>query len=330
LEGAVAKFPDATMTGRRQTETSDNWKNGMIVVQAASNGDSIVLPCEVKRGKDGKYYTGYYGDVISENSVFRSDKVGLVVGDVHVPLHDPCALDVVDQVARRLNPDYLVNVGDHVNNSALNHHKMDRGESVADEDIVDEFGKASRVLQNMAEWATERHLILGNHERFQKDFTAKYPQLASLLNFHTMSGGEQAGYAMYDEKSVVHVGAAKFVHGEMRNYGATGDRDKKNAQVFDGDVISAHCHNPSSRCGSHHIGLLGKLDQKYNEPHASNWLHGFGVTCHHDDMVFVSNVAIVNYMTFIGMEMIKSGNDVSKWIMPKFRAILEYHEVEDE
>jgi len=171
---------------------------------------------------------------------------------------------------------------------------------------------------------------MGNHERFQRDFISKNPQLESLLNFFMLSGAEDSGFNVYEEKSVVHIGEAKFIHGEMRNYGAAGDRDKKNAQVFDRNVIAGHRHNPSVRMGSYHIGLLGLLDQEYNEAEASSWMVGFGVVAHYDGLIFTSVITVVNYATFMNGDVISCDDDHDEWILPRFGSKVNYHEIDDE
>jgi hypothetical protein len=105
----------------------------------------------------------------------------------------------------------------------------------------------------------------------------------------------------------------KFIHGEMRKYGAYGDQHKKNSSVFDVDTVWGHCHRPGTRLGSHSVGFLADFDQHYNEPEASNWVHGFGVVSHYMGVAFVNTITISDYVTFVGKERVEARKDVSKW-----------------
>jgi len=317
IQDVMKSFPNYFQTGARQNETNKLWRHGMMVLHVDSSGHRTVIPCEIKKvatgdGK-GMFCTGYYGDIITEHAVVRSQKCGLVVGDIHVPKHDPRAIDVVDQVAEMIKPDYLVNLGDHINCSSFNHHKMDRNEPLFGEDVASEFGNGYRILKLMSEWAKELYYMFGNHERFLKDFAKKYPQMESLLNMSVMSNAVSLGYRIYEEKGVIKMDDVKFLHGEMRKYGASGDSYKKNAAVFDSDTVWGHCHRPGTRLGSHSIGFLGDFDQSYNETEASNWVQGFGVVSHYMGAAFINTIAISRYVTFVGKKRVEARSDVSKW-----------------
>ncbi len=329
MEDVLRSFPSYFKSGARQKETNRLWRNGLVIVHADDDGHCVVIPCEIKkttyRGKS-VCCTSYYDMIVTEDAVIKADTVGLAVGDVHVPMHDPKAIDVVDQIAKRISPDYIMNVGDHINCNCLNHHKLDRSEPLFGEDIATEFGNGLRILKLMAKWAPERHYIMGNHERFVSDFAAKNPQLESLLNILVLSNAESgAGYKTYKEKSVVKIGDIKYLHGEMRKYGASGDPSKKNSNVFDTDTVWGHCHRAGARLGSYSIGFLGQLDQCYNEPEASNWVHGFGVVAHFSDIAFVNTVYITDYTTFLGETRIQSREDVSKWELKELdRVVVDF------
>jgi predicted phosphodiesterase len=313
---------DATFAGRRQGELNRYWENGVTLVCMPPEGSATVVNCRAKQ-VNGKFCIGYAGTIFSEDGVRRADQVGLVVGDAHAASHSPEICSVVEQVAKKLVPDYLVNLGDHMDSRSLNHHLLDRGEPVA-EQIVSECGKGHEMLKMMAEWTRGRkHLVVGNHCRFIKDFARKMPQLESLLNVRTLSGAERLGYAITDEKGVLELAGAKFFHGDLKMFGASGDRHQRVHDVMESDTMFGHTHSPSCRLGCYTIGLLGQMDQDYNEVEASAWVPGFGTVATYGGQTFMCTIPVFGRtLRFMGSDM--RPRNVRKWHLPEFVAEIVY------
>ena len=322
---------DSTAAGRRKGEMVKRWEHGFIVLHIADDGTVCPIPCRLKM-VNGKWATGYMGNVVTEDSVIRGDVVEFAVGDTHVPEHDPMALGVVDKAASLILPDRLINVGDHCNSSSLNHFSMDRNEPILDTNVVDEYGMAHFVLLKMAEWARERVLIMGNHERFVEDFNKKHPSLLPLIDQSVLMSVEDTGFSTVGLKGVYCSGkSAKYIHGEMRHYGVSGDINAKVVKSLDVDTMFGHCHRPSCRAGAYGIGLLGLLDQGYNEVESSNWVHGFGVTTHYCGEAFMNTVPIIGYRTVINSQWITyDAGQLGKWAPKKFKPQMKYIIVNDD
>ena len=313
---------NATFAGRRQDELNRYWENGVTLVCVSKEGAATVVNCRAKKIAQ-KFYVGYGGMLFSETGIVRADRVGLVVCDAHVANHDPEVLSIVDQVAKKLCPDYLVNLGDHWDNRSFNHHLMERGEVIFAQ-VANECGKGHEVLKKMAEWTSgERHIIIGNHGRFINDFTKKFPQLNSLLNFQVLSGAQQLGYIVTDVKNVIEIAGAKFFHGELKLWGSAGDRHQRIRDVMEVDSMFGHTHSPSCRRGCYAVGLLGLMDQDYNEPEASAWIHGFGTAASYGGEVFMCTVPIFRKrLRFMGVNF--KPKHVSAWRVPEFEAEVIY------
>jgi hypothetical protein len=220
---------------------------------------------------------------------------------------------------------FYVNLGDHMDMRSLNHHMLDRGEPTQ-VDVANECGKANYVLQMMAQWASERHIIIGNHGRFIEDFAKKNPQLLGLLNFHALSGAEMAGYNVLEEKAILSRGPSKFCHGEIRMFGATGDKHYKMQQVMQAETMFGHTHTPTCRCGCYSVGLLGQLDQDYNEVEASQWVHGFGLAYVYEGESFMTSIPILGHALTLGNRTFVPGTGVAKWVPPEFEAQVIYRQ----
>lgn len=325
----LAHSAESSAAGLRKSESVSYWERGFVVLHVNEKGMACPILCRAKIVND-KWTVGYMGDIINEDGVVPADKVDLAIGDIHVPLHDSRAISVVEKVASILRPDRLINVGDHCNSSSLNHHAMDRNEPIVDANIRDECGMANYILREMSTWADELVIIMGNHERFMKDFNAKVPSLRTLVNERTMMGAVEAGYEVIDLKGVYKIGNnAKYIHGEMKHFGISGDINAQISDSMDVDTIFGHCHRPSVRCGSYGLGLLALHDQGYNETESSNWVHGYGVVSHYEGQAFMNSVPIIDYSTPIGGEWITYSSDFDKWLPKKFDIEIKYTLVEE-
>jgi len=316
---------DRDRSGARQKEIASTWERGMIVIHVSADMKSSVYPIRIKKTKSG--WAASYGRLMFlEKEVSHCEKLGLVVGDAHIPSHDPAAIDVVDRIAAIANPDYFVNLGDHVDCTSINHHRLERGEQITYGDLANECGKAKSILSEMARWAPERYFIVGNHSRFIRDFYKKFPQLEGLMNHQATIGAGELGYKVVELKGVLTIaGKAKFIHGDMRHYGAVGgDKHDRVAATMERDTMVGHCHNPSIRRGVYYVGMLGNLDQDYNEANASNWMHGFGLVSHFGGEVFMTTVGFEHaVLYFMGRE-VRGDAGVSKWNPPDFEAKVVY------
>jgi hypothetical protein len=210
---------------------------------------------------------------------------------MHSPNQDNVALDIQEQICKDYKPDILVNIGDSHDYRALNHHDLDKG-NVIKGNILDESAQVHYSLKRMATWAKDKYIIYGNHERFAEDFVAKFPQFGKYLDFQFICDLNELGYNMVDLKGVLKIGPTKFVHGDMTMYGQSGNKLEKAARTFKGTVFIGHMHYPAVRYGTYSIGLSGKLDQKYNEPNASTWIHGFGLCNQYRGFDFPTTIAI--------------------------------------
>lgn len=307
-------FPEGFIKYRRMQHTNKYWEQGLLVVDVDKSNNHTIIPCAIKNTKYG-FTTSYFDKIITSKGVFNPDKKIFVNGDMHCDLHDVNVLDIQEQICKDYQPDVQVNVGDTFNYSSLNHHVMDRGGVIMDKKILDEAAQTYYVLKRTSKWAKESHLICGNHERFARDFAEKYPQFGKYLDFKFICNLESLGYKLTDFKSVLKIGSSKFIHGEIRMYGQSGSKLEKASRTFGRDVFIGHVHSPAIRFGCYSIGLSGQLNQSYNEPDASNWLHGFGMCNQFKGQSWPTTISIVNNRCVLGGKTYKPV-DPASWKMP--------------
>jgi hypothetical protein len=282
-----------------------------------------IVPCFIKRTDKGMAIS-YFDKIITSKGVFNPEKKIFVNGDLHCDMHDVNVLDIQEQFCKDYRPDIQVNIGDTFNYSSLNHHVMDRGGVILDKKLLDEAASTTFVLKRVSGWAKESHLLCGNHERFARDFVEKYPQFGEYLDFHFMCDLKNMGYTLTPLKSVLKIGSAVFVHGEVKMFGQPGSKIEKIARTFSSkNCFIGHIHRPEIRFGTVSIGLSGMLNQGYNEPEMSNWIHGFGTCNQFMGHSFLTTIVIDNYRCIIGNKTYQPGN-LDSWKMKSYRARLTY------
>lgn len=314
-------YPEGYVKYRRMRHMYRYWEKGMLVVDVDSSGNHTIVPCQIKRVQH-MLATSYFDKIITSVGVSKPDKKIFVNGDMHCDMHDINVLDIQEQICRDYGPDSQVNLGDTFNYSSLNHHILDRG-GVILKRLLEESAYTSYVLKRVSKWAPESHLIYGNHERFARDFVEKNPQFVDILDFKFLCDLEAMGYKLTPLKKVLKIGSAKFIHGEMKMYGQPGTKVEKVARTFGKDVFIGHIHKPEIRFSCFSIGLTGKEDQDYNEPEASNWIHGFGLCNQFMGHSFLTSIAIDNNRCILNKKAYTPKN-VESWKPGKFKARLSY------
>lgn len=307
---------------RKMRHMNKYWEQGMLIVNINKDGVHTIVPCPVKKiGKD--YAIAYFDKIITSKGVFNPETKIFVNADLHSDKHDINVLDIQEQICKDYKPNKCVNLGDTHNYYSLNHHVMDRGGKILDKKILDESAQTHHVLKKCATWAKDNYIIVGNHERFAEDFVEKYPQFGEYLSFGFLCGVDKLNYKTVAMKDVLKIGNSKFIHGEIRMYGQPGSKLEKASRTFGRDIFIGHIHYPSIRFGCYSVGLTGELDQDYNEPSASQWMHGIGLCNHYKGQSFMTTIAIVNNKCVINRKTYTPQRPEA-WKMKGFKAELVY------
>jgi len=323
-DGRVVKqaFHDGFIKYRRMKHMNGYWEQGLLVIDVDSCGNYTIVPCPIKKTPKG-FAISYFNKIIASKGTFKPDKKIFVNGDLHCDKHDINVLDIQEQICKDYKPDAQVNVGDTFNYSSLNHHVMDRGGVVLDKKILDEAAQTHYVLKRIRSWAKDSYLIYGNHERFAGDFVEKYPQFGNYLDFRFMCSLDDLGYKLTSLKTALKIGSTTFIHGEVRMYGQPGSKMEKASRTYGRDVFIGHIHRPEIRFGCYSVGLSGQLDQDYNEPEASNWMHGFGLCNQFMGQSWLTTISIESNKCNIGGKSYVPVNPNS-WKKDKYNAKLVY------
>jgi len=319
-----ASYPDGYVKYRRMQKMYEFWQQGAIIVHVVKGEKPSVIPCRIKKVGE-EYAMSYFDKIYTNSGVYEPERKTIINGDIHIPNCDGAVLSVTENIAADYKADTYVNLGDVNNSSALNHHIMNKGNSVGDEDVLREISIVHYILKKLSDLAPDCRLVQGNHERFYRDFVEKYPQLKNLVDFVFLAGVEKLGYKHEDVHGVIDVDGMIYFHGDMIMYGQKGNRSEKASKNFGSQCMMGHIHYPSIRFGCYSIGMSGSLDQKYNEINASRWTHGIGLCNHYKGENFATTIPISNYHLFINGKSYLPSESISEWQdFPEFKAVLDF------
>lgn len=212
----------------------------------------------------------------------------LVVSDVHAgyrningelePLHDEQAMKRVADLAEDLRPDYVVNLGDLLDNAATSRFSPDSNHFQGT--MQQSFQRAHDFLADIAERtpSAERHLIEGNHDKRNQDYLLKnaaplaelkidgYPaiSLPALLQLGKIGWQYHGGYpaAEYEYKDDL-----AFIHGTIAT--KTGTAQKLGEANYDRNIVAGHKHSIETayhtdrrgrQLGAFVVGTLCRID----------------------------------------------------------------------
>ena len=289
-------YPSTFQIYRNRRNLLNYWEQGVVIIEAI-DGMVSINPIRIKM-VDGQYITSYYDKVYTQSQVKTPQKKIFFNSDIHVDNHDQICLNLQQSFVKKYNPDVYVNLGDTLNNKSINHHEMQNGIFIQ-KDFMSEYNSFCSLIKQTSNWANQKHIIFGNHQRFMNDFTNKFPQLKSLFNQLYESPLNQYGFIQHPLKSILEIDGVKFLHGDLRIFGNSGTFLQKLSKTFGKDTIVGHLHVNEIRRGSYIVGLSGKYNQQYNDVNGSRWQQGFGFTNIYKGVSFTQLVNVNKNGTFI-------------------------------
>ena len=287
----------------KQEQDNARWENGLIIVEVDENGRTSVSPCRIRKTSLG-FTTSFFDTIYGEREIREPSKKVFFNADLHCVMHDPEILDIQEQFCSDYVPDVHVNLGDVMDNRALNHHMggtsgaafyyNSKGE-VQYRQVMPDIAMTRLVISRMRRWAKESYLIVGNHERFASDFVLKVPQLQGLLSIPVLLGTKELGISVTNLLRTLEIEGMKFIHGDVKVWGGTGgSKVDKVANNYGENTIMGNIHYPAIRSGCYSVPMSGKLDQEYNEVEASQWMQGFGYANLFENCSFITIVTVMD------------------------------------
>jgi predicted phosphodiesterase len=231
-------------------------------------------------------------------------KTLVAIPDLHVPYHDERALRVVLKVIKKLQPDYVVQLGDWSDNAAFSRHPRRSDKIDSYKEIV--VPAVTQVRQRIEAAAGKAKLIVteGNHDFWiERYILSNAPALFGAVNMWEDCG--------FDRWEVIPYGDFKkvgklYISHDFEKSGKDAHMDS--IRTVGGSVLHGHTHRLGwgvlgNAKGAGHVGCsagwLGlKRHAAYRHKALKNaeWALGFAVA-HFDKQgnVFLQPVTIVNY-----------------------------------
>lgn len=289
-------YPSTFQVYRNRKFLLNYWEQGAVILQC-KNGITSIHPIRIKK-YNNEYYTSYYDKIYTEYGIQKPQKKIFFNSDMHVDKQDDIVLNLQNKFVSRYQPDIYVNLGDMLNNKSLNHHELERGAFIQSS-FLKQYKEYCKIMKQISNWAKQKHIIFGNHQRFINDFSDKYPQLKQLFYFLYTSPIKQFNFKSYSLGDIVQIENMKFLHGDLKLYGQNGIYLDKISKTFGSDTIVGHLHVNEIRRGCYIVGLSGKYDQGYNDVNGSRWTQGFGFTNCYKGMNFTQLININKQYNFI-------------------------------
>lgn len=221
------------------------------------------------------------------------DYTMLVWADVHFPFQDDSAISVLRQIARDLDPDKIICLGDVFDFFEISDY---RAPADKEPDMQETLNLGVQHLEDMLEITqpSEAYFMGGNHEdrwdrllqRAQRDIRFRQllqlPKIKRALDFAEVVGFEDLGYeySPYTEGwPLIENDMLVMTHGDLANkYVARTTMEKYGRSVIFGHMHRIQNYTKRDLKGQEAgwcIGCLSTLDPHY-DPFA-NWQQGFAI-----------------------------------------------------
>ena len=299
-------YPTSYLSYRNRKHLLNYWENGIVIVQA-KNGKYSVHPIRIKK-VDNQYVTSYFDKIFTQTSILVPDKKVFFNSDLHASLIDNQVLGLQQQFVKDYKPDVYVNLGDTLNCKSINHHQMQK-QNYIEIQLLQQLKSYYNVMNRISQWAQQKHIVFGNHQRFMNDFVSKYPQFKDLFQLLYMAPIKQFNYVSHNLKTFVDLNGLKFLHGDLKLFGQSGTYLDKVSKTFGSDTVVGHLHVNEIKRGCYVVGLTGLYNQQYNDVCGSRWQHGFGFSNQYKGVSFTQLVSMSDYKFIIGNKYYQKSNN---------------------
>lgn len=229
----------------------------------------------------------------------------IMAGDVHVPYHDPDALETCIEYAIDIRAKTFVMMGDWLDFYQVSRWMKDPRKR----DLKSELAMFNELLDSMQAAMPDTKLIFkcGNHEfRLDSYILQNAPQLFGLdeIKLKNLLHLDRRGIDFVDHMQVIRYKHLNIIHGHEYVFSISNpvnparglyNRAKKNTICFHHHQSSSHSEKDISgdvtTCWS--SGCLCNLSPEYMP--FNKWNHGFIEINGDDDMFQVKNHNIINY-----------------------------------
>lgn len=270
------------------------WEQGIIIVKIFKNGETAIAPLRIKTTSKNEKVTSFYNHIITNNKIIKTD-IDLYTADEHLPHVNTSVLASENHIAKKYKPINYVNLGDMCSSDSFNHHEITKNnvKYISQKNISDDIAYIRFIKEIHDTWSKQKYYILGNHDRFVKDWGNQNPQFQSLFNMNMFLDTDDNIIPM---KNTLKFNKNVALHGEIRLYKAHGGWYKKLSNTYHIDkqssLITGHTHFTSCRMGVYTLGATGLMEQEYSDGSTNSCNHSCAIGTHYDDVSFIQPILI--------------------------------------
>ena len=232
----------------------------------------------------------------------KEHRRAIVIPDIHFPLQDDAAINVVLKAIKMVKPNIFVCLGDLGEWKSISPWRYKRRKrpplEYTIEDLEVEAAKVNEGLDLFdnalkSVGCTDKHMIEGNHDDWLNSFVEEFPYLPQY-KFKNIMSLKERGYKYYPYGHLMHIGKLYFYHG---GHYTTVNHTRQHVMNLGKNVLYGHTHDVQRQGvthvdGAHHAWTLGCLKDMSKEKNAwlrgreTNWCHAFGIIDWFDDNNF--------------------------------------------
>lgn len=213
----------------------------------------------------------------------------LIIPDLHIPFHDPNAVNLTVKVANKIKPDRIIQVGDFYDFYSVS--KFDKDPKRIDT-MQDELDVGYKVWKSIRKAVPKAEILYleGNHEYRLRKYLWRHPELHSLdvLKLENVLRIKELKIDFYKNKDTLYLKNNLIATHGANDDGCklsqhSGYSAKNTLERIGTNGISGHTHRLASHYKTtfdkqyewHESGCLCDLDPEYMKK--PNWQHGFVV-----------------------------------------------------
>ncbi len=215
----------------------------------------------------------------------------VLLPDIHHPHCDDRTMDVVNEFIFDYDPDELVYMGDQMSLDCVSFWNKKKPLLKEGQRLKKDYENFNREIlqthENITRQDIRRTFIMGNHEERVISYVEENPELEGFLDIDLTLNLHDRGYKVIPFGEYHRIGKLYVIHGKYWNmYHA-----KKTVEVFEGNVVYAHVHNPQmftkispiDSKGYHmatSLPCLCNIEPDYKKNAPNHWVNGFGIVEH--------------------------------------------------
>ncbi len=213
-----------------------------------------------------------------------SIKTGIIIPDCHVPFHDKVAFKLALSIIAKLQPEYVVIIGDFADFYAVSLHGCDPGRQA---NMKWEIQEVNKALDRIEKLGIKKVIYCeGNHEtRLTRYIMKKAPELDGLLSAKEAFKIKERGWTWVPYMDYLQIGKLYVTH----DYGRSGKYCAQQTLAdFQHNIAFGHSHRATlcysgNAVGEQHVGAsLGWLGDPstidyMHKRKIQEWQHGVGL-----------------------------------------------------